>query len=146
MNRATLWVRGQVARATAIGAVVALSLPALADDGYPPAKYDIGGATEAEVLRNISDIFGPDAPPLISVPYRQAKAECDRINLMRYGHPYPEGNDGTLLVGCLIRDWDFDNPVIVYSHGDPTDPDLPQRLLRHEIGHLLGWSPDHRRD
>ena len=136
MNRATVWVWGRVARAIAIGAAIALSLPALADDGYPPSKYDIGGSTEAEVIQNINDIFGTDAPPLIRVPYGQAKAECDHINLERYGTPYPEGNDGSFLVGCLIRDWDFTRPIIVYSDGDPTDPGLAVRLLQ-----TRNWAP-----
>jgi hypothetical protein len=135
-----------VARAIAIGAAIALSLPALADDGYPPSKYDIGGNTEIEVIQNYREAFGPDAAPLISVPYGSAKAECDRINLERWGVRYPEGNDGSFLVGCLIRYSDLSQPIIVYSDGDPNDPDLAVRLLRHEIGHLLGWPGTHERN
>jgi hypothetical protein len=134
-----------VARAIAIGAAIALPLPALADDGYPPSKYDIGGDTVAEVVQNLRDIYGSDAPPLISVPYGQAKAECDHISLERYGTPYPEGNDGSFVVGCLIRNMDLSRPIIVYSDGDPADPDLAVRLLRHEIAHQLGWPGDHPR-
>ena len=96
-----------MARAIAIGAAIAPPLPALADDGYPPSKYDIGGDTVAEVVQNLRDIYGTDAPPLISVPYGRAKAECDHISLERYGTPYPEGNDGSFLVGCLIRQHGF---------------------------------------
>ena len=56
-------------------------------------------------------------------------------------HTLP-GNEGTQLLGCLIRDWDYSDAVIVYV-ADPERPWLANRILRHEIGHLLGWPGTH---
>lgn len=125
---------------------LAIATPAFADDGYPPAKYDIGGQTEEETRLNYYEAFGSDAAPLIAVPYGQAKAECDKISLERWGIPYTAGNDGELLVGCLLRNEDLTNPVIVYSRDSIFgDAEMANRILRHEIGHLLGWPGDHPR-
>lgn len=149
MNRAaTLLGMGWVARWAAVaGTAVALTFPALADMTLPPPQYDIGGVTEADTLMNYIDWFGPNGPPLIRVAYGGAKMECDRISYERYGQPYPasETADGSTLLGCLIRDLGNGNPVIVYSY-DRTRTDLANQILRHEIGHLMGWPGDHRRD
>ena len=111
------------------------------------AKYDIGGDTVPEVIKNYSEVYGAlMQPPIHQVPYGQAKAECDKISLDRYGTPYPEGNDGTLIGG-------MPDPQLGFQQSDHRHPasmtrktrDLAVRLLRHEIGHQLGWAPEHPR-
>ena len=134
-----------MARATAlVGVAVAISFPALAgpiDNGLPPPQYDIGGATEADVIVNMIDRLGDTAPPLIRVRPHEVLAECDRIQMQRYSMHYVYGGN---LLGCLIRDYDLSRPVIVYTY-DPADPTFAALLLRHEIGHHLGWDGDHPR-
>ena len=73
--------------------------PALANDGFPPAKYDIGGDTEAQVIQNLNDMFGSDEPPLIGVPYGQALARVRPHQMERYGTLYPAANDGGVRGG-----------------------------------------------
>ena len=145
MNRAARGLGIGMARAIVLGGAIALSFTALAgpiDDGLPPSRYDIGGVTEADTLANIHAIFDTDAPPLIRVRESEVLAECDRIQMQRYSMHYLY--DG-ILQGCLIRDYDLSRPVIVYSY-DPTDPTVAARILRHEIGHHLGWPGDHPRE
>ena len=131
-----------LALAAALGVTI---VPAAANTDLPPAKYDIGGATEAQVLANYDAEFGTDVVPLIRAPYGRAKALCDSINMARYGVPYPAGDENNTLVGCMIRDEDGSDAMIVYSV-DPDRPSFAGQIIRHEIGHLLGWPGDHRRD
>jgi hypothetical protein len=130
-----------LALAAALGVTV---VPAAADMSLPPAQYDIGGTTEADAMINYIDRFGSNGPEVIRVQYPGAKAVCDRINYQRYGAAYPEGDWITILLGCLIRDRDNGNPILVYST-DPNRPWLAVTILRHEAGHLLGWTGDHPR-
>lgn len=111
------------------------------DEGLPPPQYDIGGATEADTLVNYIDRFGLDAPELVRVRTGEAETECDRIHFQRYSVHYVYNG---ILYGCLIRDRDLSRPVIVYSY-DQSDPTFAARILRHEVGHQLGWPADHSR-
>ena len=131
-----------LALAAAMGVTV---VSAAADTSLPPVRYDIGGGTEAEALANYSFIFGNYSPPVIRVRYGDAYATCNRINMERFSTPYPEGNDGwNVLVGCMIRNIDKSDPVIVYSY-DPDRPEFAAQIFRHEVGHLWGWTGDHPR-
>jgi hypothetical protein len=126
-------------------AILTMSVPAPAgpiDNGLPPPQYDIGGATEADVIVNYIDRLGDHTAPLVRVPVGGALAECNRIQMQRYKVPYTY--DGILL-GCLIRDnGTLANPIIVYSY-DPAEPGMAVNGLRHEVAHLLGWPGDHPR-
>jgi hypothetical protein len=124
-----------------------MTTTAMADYGLPPVRFDIGGQTEAQVIRRMHLVFGPDMPELIGLPEKEVMGQCDAIQLHRYGQHYPaaETAGGGILVGCLIRDLDHGRPVIVYSV-DPKDPFYAAQILRHEVGHHLGWSHTHRRD
>jgi hypothetical protein len=126
-------------------ALAMLAGPALADMSYPPAKYDIGGVTAAEVIQNYNDVFVGYAPITI-VPLGQALAACDGIWQERWGLQYPraEIGPGETLAGCMVRYADWSEPRIVVSN-DPNDPELVVRLMRHELAHLLGWPGDHPR-
>ncbi len=85
------------------------------------------------------------------MPVGEAHAVCDREHRERFGTPYPiaEFDDGTVF-GCFIQWWGGGNPVIVYSYDVPELTydvrrhmwELYAELLRHEIGHHLGW-PGH---
>jgi hypothetical protein len=128
-------------------ALAMLATPALADMSYPPAKYDIGGTTTAEVMQNYHDIFGAEAAPIIIVPVGwRALTECDRLWQERYGAEYPRAEiaAGQVLMGCMVRNPDWSNAVIVVSD-DWLNPELAVRLMRHEIAHLLGWEGTHPR-
>jgi hypothetical protein len=133
MNRAIL---------PGVGLALAIALgSAIADTSLPPPPFDVGGETEDEVVETAVrlDVW------LRRVPFSEALAVCNRIMLARYNLPYPasETADGSTLLGCLIRDSDLGRPVIVYSY-DWTIP--PAHLLRHELGHLLGWPGTHERN
>jgi len=143
MNTTIRVTAGAAWMVAAVAMGVATAYPSYADNTYPPPRYDIGGETEIEVLNNAT-AMGLDAP-LVRVPFGEAKAACDRINLERYGEPYPSSvtADGSTLLGCTIINVDRSDPVIVYTY-DWNDSAV--RLLRHEYAHLLGWSADHRRN
>lgn len=117
-----------------------IASPAFADDSLPPAKYDLGGETEAEVLLNYWQAFG-ELPPIERVPINETRAACDRLSMKVNYEPYPAAliEPGRRLIGCEI------DGSIVYSF-DPYNPEHATRMLRHELGHLLGWPGDHRRD
>ena len=114
------------------------AVPALAgmiDDGLPPARYDIGGATEAEALLNYSDAFGNDGAPIAGVPFGMAQITCDQINRQRYHEPYAAAEAGIVLTGCLIRNND---------HVQPGDHllDRPRSARVHRPDHSpRGWPP-----
>lgn len=133
-----------LALAAAMGVTVFVT-PAHGDDSYPPAKYDIGGATETETLENFRTVF-PEIP-LYRVHIDEAYSLCDGIWFQRYAERYPasEVPFGSKMLGCLIRDSDKSNPVIVYPY-DPDRPWLSNQILRHEIGHLMGWPGTHERN
>ena len=122
-------------------ALALFATPALADSSLPPAKYDIGGETEIDTLAMFDKLF--DDAVLIRVPPDQVMPECNALQMERYGTPYP-AIEGTQLLGCMIRNWDYSDAVIVYV-ADPERPWLANRILRHEIGHLLGWPGTHTR-
>lgn len=130
--------------ALAFALTAAPALAGMIDDGLPPARYDIGGATEAEALLNYSDAFGNDGAPIAGVPFGMAQITCDQINRQRYHEAYAAAEAGTVLTGCLIRNNDMSNPVIIYSIV-PDRPEFTARIIRHEAGHLLGWPADHPR-
>jgi len=94
----------------------------------------------------VRDLFDP-AMPLTRTPLAYVFAACDAINTVRYGTPYPatEIAPGHRLVGCLIHDVGGGRPAIVYGYDDAR-PELAGQILRHEIGHLLGWPADHGRN
>jgi hypothetical protein len=127
-------------------ALAMFATPAIADMGYPPEKYDVGGITAAEALQNYRDVFGSDAAPITIVPIGQALAVCDGIWMERWGMEYPRAEiaGGQVLMGCMVRNADWSNPRIVVSN-DMLDPELAVRLIRHEVGHLLGWPGTHPR-
>lgn len=138
MNRASRW--GTLALAVAFVGGATANL--YADMSLPPARFDIGGDTEAETLARFDEIFNA---VLIRVPVDEVLPTCSDIQMERTGQPYP-AEEGRRLLGCLIRDnWGAENPVIIYPT-DPGRPWLTNQILRHEIAHLLGWSNDHRRD
>ena len=129
-------------RTLALALIVAAG-PAFADSSLPPSEFDVGGATVEEVMTAYEDYFG-ERPPVTAVAYGEALTVCERY----LGRPYPAAQigPGETLVGCLIRnEWDNGAKMIVYTD-DPTDPERAPRLLRHEIGHLLGWPSNHARD
>ena len=127
-------------------ALALIASPANADMSYPPERYDIGGTTAAEVIQSYRNVFGMYVAPITIVPLGQALEQCDRLWMERWGLPYPRAEiaPGQILFGCMVRNLDWTNPVIVVS-SDPGNPELVVRLMRHEIGHLLGWPGDHRR-
>jgi hypothetical protein len=140
-SRRGAWLAGAIAA----GVAIAQPLPALADYSLPPPQYDIGGETEEEVIA-IAHALDINMP-MIRVPFGEAATECDRVWRQRFGYPFPMAvavAPGHSLLACLIRDPGNGNPIIVYSY-DWHKADAAQ-LLRHEIGHWLGWNDDHRRD
>jgi hypothetical protein len=119
--------------------------PAFSDSTLPPPEFDVGGATEAEVIVNAIDRFVLNPPAMIRVPYGGALAECDKAQMALYGEPYPAASvvqPGHTLLGCYVRDWMGGHQTIVYSGRTQEDA---TRILKHEIGHALGWSTDHSR-
>jgi hypothetical protein len=128
-------------------ALLLLATPALADTSLPPTKYDLGpGMTTVEEIEHVELGYFGWMVPLFEVPVGQARDKCDQLSLARWGTPYPASEipGGSTLMGCLIRDNDDGNPVIVISY-DPQRPELAPRLLRHELGHLMGWPGNHPR-
>lgn len=119
-------------------ALALFASPAFADASLPPPQYDIGGEAEWETVALLKEMFGADTPVLYGVAVEDVKFFCDFISIERYGTFYPAvTGPGETLVGCLIRDEpDYSNPAIVYSSG---------KVLRHEVGHLLGWPGEHPR-
>ena len=119
-------------------ALALFASPAFADSDLPPAQFDIGGETVAETVELLKEMFGTDTPVLYAVVEEDVKFMCDFISLERYGTLYPAGGGpNETLVGCLIRNApDNSNPAIVYSS---------LKVLRHEIGHHLGWPGEHPR-
>lgn len=134
------WRLGTVVEAVSVAALL-LVTPVLANSDLPPPQYDIGGDTEADALVAYSDRFGNNAPPIYGVMYGSAKAKCDTISLERFNRPYPASETmfGEMLLGCMIENKDRSKPEIVYTF-DPAQPELAPRIIRHEVGHLLGWS------
>ena len=128
-------------------ALLLLATPALADSGLPPSKYDLGlGMTTVEEIEFVELGYFGWRVPLYQVPVGQARAKCDYLSMTRWGTPYPASEipGGSILYGCLIRNNDDSDPVIVISY-DPQRPELAPRLLRHELGHLMGWPGNHPR-
>ena len=129
-------------RTLALALIVAAG-PAFADSSLPPAEFDLGGQTVEEVMTAYEEYFG-EPLPVTAVAYGEALTVCERY----LGRPYPAAQigPGETLVGCLIRNVGDNGPKMVVYTDDPTRPEMAPRLLRHEIGHILGWPRDHARD
>ena len=139
MNRASRGWGIRLVWAVAVVGVATAALPARADSDLPPFPFDLGGETEAEVLATFHEVFS--GPVLVKVPVEQVMDKCSALQMQRYGTPFPAIEPGGQLLGCLIRG---NRPVIVYPD-DPARPELTHQILRHEIGHLLGWPDSHIR-
>ena len=119
-----------------------LASPAIADMGCPPPEYDVGAnwMTEAEILVAYTDrVPANQHATFHNVHVEEAFEFCNWVHWQSYGRPYPE-ETGKVLA-CYIP-FGENGPTIVYSHDD-WRPELATQLLRHEIGHQLGWPGDH---
>ncbi len=97
--------------------------------------------TEAEILVNYIDrVPAIQHATFHNVPVDQAFEFCNWIHWKSYGGPYPE--EFGKILGCFIPYGESGSPTIIYSHDD-WRPELATQLLRHEIGHQLGWPGHH---
>jgi hypothetical protein len=123
-------------------ALLLCATPAMADMTFPPAKYDIGGATIEEAVVNFMAVY-PDAS-VQAVPLGLAQEVCDVIAKRVWGYDHWPSDataaNGKILYGCSTQNAAV--PDIVYSYS-PAYPWLALQIFRHEAGHILGWPGDH---
>lgn len=129
-------------------ALILACSPAFANADLPPLKYDPGakGQTEAQIVKAYRGKI-----EFHRVPIGTAAQMCDKVSMQRDGTHYADDENGTPL-GCQFDATPTRRPVVVYSYDTPERAkmkgrkffdDLALRMIRHEVGHYLGWA-DHR--
>lgn len=126
-------------------AVVLACSPALANDDYPPAKYDVGTRAMSEAaIKSAANKRAGVRLRYHRVEIGTAKALCNKLWDGRDGTSFATSDEG--LSGCQIDDdivYSYDTPARAEAKHRPYYADMANRFLRHELGHRFGWKVTH---